>query len=116
MDQHEIETDFITKNAFNEGKIFHIFENNIYYNILILTLKYVYNVFFFIKGKRVFLPRIVDIPTERHGVLFKSHKRELKMLEVLSQNSIESLTPHGPYKLREPEIDSFDGMYQKYCF
>lgn len=59
----------------------------------------------------MYLPRIVDLPVESHGVLFKSHKKDLKMLQVSSQEAIASLIPHGPYQLREPSLDSPDGKH-----
>lgn len=64
----------------------------------------------FKNGKRVFLPRIVDLPSQQHGVLFKSHKKGMKMLEVLSTEAIASLVPRGPYMLREPPLDSTDAL------
>ncbi|VVT51839.1 uncharacterized protein SAPINGB_P003230 [Magnusiomyces paraingens] len=79
MDEHEIETNFITDDAFKQGKL-------------------------------VYLPRIVDLPEKHHGVLFKSHKKELNMLQVTSPEDILSLVPHGPYKLREPPLESPDAL------
>ena len=62
-------------------------------------------------GKRVFLPRIVDLPKEHHGVLFKTHKKGMKMLEMPSVKDIASIKPHGAYQLREPPIENTDGTY-----
>lgn len=52
--------------------------------------------------KSLFLPRLVDLPVSQHGVLFKNHKKEIKMLLVESQQEIDSYVPQGPYRLREP--------------
>lgn len=64
----------------------------------------------------MYLPRIVDLPEKHHGVLFKSHKKELNMLQVTSPEDILSLVPHGPYKLREPPLESPDGKHNVFSF
>lgn len=87
-----------------------------------VSLKCIYDLFHLTlllticSDKRVFLPRIVDVPTELHGKLYKSHKKDLAMVEIGSLEEIDKLIPHGPYQLREPDLGGTDGMFVIYLF
>ncbi|ODQ68210.1 nagb/rpia/CoA transferase-like protein [Nadsonia fulvescens var. elongata DSM 6958] len=64
----------------------------------------------FADKKRVFLPKIVPLPQHLQRIKFKSHLKELYMLEVENMDAVNSLQPHGNYQLREPETgtNAFD--------
>lgn len=53
-------------------------------------------------GKNVFLPRIVPLASSA-AKQHPTQTSELKMMQVKSMDQINSLKPHGKYKLREPE-------------
>lgn len=50
-------------------------------------------------GKRIYLPRIVKL---HHQKQYEKERTELDMIEIGSMEEIDSLVPHGPFKLREP--------------